>query len=116
MGLILSILTGVLYAAAIYLLLRRSIVKMILGIIFLGNATNVLVFVSGGLTKASPAFIAEGQQVAAEHIADPLPQALILTAIVISFGIIAFSLALMYRFYKITGTDDLDDVTEEDEV
>ncbi|MFP4472117.1 MAG: Na+/H+ antiporter subunit C [Bacteroidales bacterium] len=115
MGLIISIVIGVIYAAGIYLLLRRSIVKLILGIIFLGNATNLVIFVSGGLTKASPAFIEAGQEVAARDIADPLPQALILTAIVIGFGIIAFALALMYRFYKLTGTEDIDQVKETDE-
>lgn len=103
------------YAAGVYLLLRRSIVKMILGIIFLGNATNLVIFVSGGLTKASPAFIKAGETVAAEGVADPLPQALILTAIVIGFGVTAFALALMYRFYKTTGTEDMDEVKEDDE-
>ena len=53
MGLILSILIGVMYAAGVYLLLRRSIVKLILGIIFLGNATNLVIFVSGGLDRKS---------------------------------------------------------------
>lgn len=115
MGLILSILVGVLYAAGVYLLLRRSIVKLILGIIFLGNATNLVIFVSGGLTKASPAFIEAGEKAASAGIADPLPQALILTAIVIGFGVTAFALALMYRFYKTTGTEDLDDVKEAEE-
>lgn len=115
MGLILSILVGVLYAAGVYLLLRRSIVKLILGIIFLGNATNLVIFVSGGLTKASPAFIEAGETAARPEIADPLPQALILTAIVIGFGVTAFALALMYRFYKTTGTEDLDDMKEDRE-
>lgn len=115
MGLIISIVIGVMYASGIYLLLRRSIVKLILGIIFLGNATNLVIFVSGGLTKASPAFIEAGQEVASQDIADPLPQALILTAIVIGFGVTAFALALMYRFYKISGTEDIDEVKETDE-
>ncbi len=114
MGLILSIVIGFMYAAGIYLLLRRSIVKLILGIIFLGNATNLVIFVSGGLTKASPPLIEAGQQVAAGDVADPLPQALILTAIVIGFGVNAFALALMYRFYKTSGTEDIDQITEDD--
>jgi multicomponent Na+:H+ antiporter subunit C len=115
MGLILSILTGVLYAAGVYLLLRRSIVKMILGIIFMSNATNLVIFVSGGLGKTAPSFIEAGETVASAEVADPLPQALILTAIVISFGIISFALALMYRFYQTTGTEDLDQVKEDKE-
>lgn len=115
MGLISSILIGVMYAAGVYLLLRRSIVKLILGIIFLGNATNLVIFVSGGLTKASPAFIEAGGEAAAATMADPLPQALILTAIVIGFGVVSFGLALMYRFYKSSGTEDIDQVREDEE-
>lgn len=114
MGLILSILIGVLYAAGVYLLLRRSIVKMILGIIFMSNATNLVIFVSGGLTKARPAFIEAGNTISASDVADPLPQALILTAIVIGFGVTSFALAMMYRFYKISGTEDLDQVKEDE--
>lgn len=115
MGLILSILIGILYTAGVYLLLRRSIVKMILGIIFIGNATNLVIFVSGGLKKSSPAFIEAGNLIASGEVTDPLPQALILTAIVIGFGITAFALALMYRFYKITGTEDFDQMSEDAE-
>lgn len=101
------------YAAGVYLLLRRSIVKLILGIILLGNATNLLILLAGGLTQNAPAFIEEGSNMASGQVADPLPQALILTAIVIGFGIIAFALALMYRFYQTSGTDDIDQVTED---
>ena len=113
MELILSIVIGVMYAAGAYLLLRRSIVKLILGIIFLGNATNLLILLAGGLTWGSPAFVETGAEVVSPGSADPLPQALILTAIVIGFGVTAFALALMYRFYRISGTDDIDQVTEE---
>ncbi len=113
MGLVLSILIGVMYAAGLYLMLRRSLVKLILGIIFLSNATNLVIFVSGGLTKAKPAFIETGQTMIRGQVSDPLPQALILTAIVIGFGITAFSLALLYRFYKVNETEDLDMVKED---
>jgi len=113
MALVLSILIGVMFAAGAYLMLRRSVVKLILGIIFMSNATNLMIFVSGGLTKAKPAFIETGQSAITDLVADPLPQALILTAIVIGFGITAFSLALLYRFYKLNGTEDLDMVKED---
>ncbi len=112
MELIISIVIGVMYAAGAYLLLRRSIVKLILGIIFLGNATNLLILLAGGLTWGAPAFVEKGAGVVSQGSADPLPQALILTAIVIGFGLTAFALALMYRFYRISGTDDIDQVTE----
>jgi multicomponent Na+:H+ antiporter subunit C len=114
MELVLSIVIGVMYAAGVYLLLRRSIVKLILGIIFLGNATNLLILLAGGLTQAAPAFIQKGSTMTSGEVADPLPQALILTAIVIGFGITAFALALMYRFYLTSGTDDIDQVTEDE--
>ncbi|MBE0637973.1 MAG: Na+/H+ antiporter subunit C [Bacteroidales bacterium] len=113
MELIFSIVIGIMYAAGVYLLLRRSIVKLILGIIFLGNATNLLILLAGGLTSGAPAFIEKGSGMVSGRVADPLPQALILTAIVIGFGITAFALALMYRFYQISGTDDIDQVTED---
>ncbi len=113
MVLILAIVIGVLYAAGVYMLLRRSIVKLILGLIFFSHATNLLVFLSGGLSKVKPPFIAEGEKVAETGSADPMPQALLLTALVIGFGITAYTLVLIYQFYKTTGTDDLDELKEE---
>ncbi|UII30593.1 Na+/H+ antiporter subunit C [Fulvivirga ulvae] len=109
-----AIAIGVLYAVSVYLLLRRSIVKLILGIMLLSNATNLLLFTSGGLSKGQPAFIERGSEAPAPGMADPLPQALILTAIVIGFGIIAFTLVLTYKYYSKTGTEDLDQVKETD--
>jgi multicomponent Na+:H+ antiporter subunit C len=106
-----AILVGILYGAAVYMLLRRNIFKLILGLIFLGHATNLLLFVAGGLTAGKPAFL---RGVAGETAAmsDPLPQALILTAIVIGLGVTAFALTLVYRFYKVTQTVDFDQLSE----
>jgi multicomponent Na+:H+ antiporter subunit C len=115
MEIILSILVGILYAAGVYMLLRRSLVKLILGIIFLSNATNLLIFMAAGLTEGKPAFVAKESAKAAEEMADPLPQALVLTAIVIGFGIVAFTLVLKYKYYKQTGTYDLDQVKQTDQ-
>lgn len=114
MEIILAITIGVLYTVAIYLVLRRNIVKLILGVIFLGNATNLLLFVAGGVTPGNPPFISKDSSVPPADIADPLPQALILTAIVIGFAVIAFTLALTYKYYHITGTEDLDEIKETD--
>ena len=111
MEILLAIVVGLLYAAGVYLLLRRSIVKLILGIMFFSHATNLLIFVVGGLHEGQPQYTANGIAAVANPT-DPLPQALILTAVVIGFGITAFFLALMYRFYQTTGTEDLDDITE----
>lgn len=112
---LLAIVIGVLFAAGVYLLLRRSIVKLILGIMLLSHGTNLLIFVAGGLIKGQPQFT-RGMADAAANPTDPIPQALILTAIVIGFGITAFFLALMYRFYKATGTEDLDELKEGERV
>jgi multicomponent Na+:H+ antiporter subunit C len=108
---LLAILVGVLYGAAVYLLLRRNIFKLILGLIFLGHATNLLIFVAGGLVTGRPSFV-RGLDDEFVGMSDPLPQALILTAIVIGLGVTAFALTLVYRFYKVTKTVDFDQLSE----
>lgn len=105
---LLAVAIGVLFAAAIYLLLRRSVVKLALGLSLLGNAANLLIFVSAGLTRGSPPLVPVGGERPPEPHADPLPQAMILTAIVIGFAVLAFTLALLHRAYQETGSDDLD--------
>ncbi|HWO40805.1 MAG TPA: Na+/H+ antiporter subunit C, partial [Candidatus Eisenbacteria bacterium] len=106
---ILSVVVGGVYAAGLYMMLRRSIVKIIIGLALLGNATNLLIFTSGGLTRAAPPLVPEGQLRPTGELADPLPQALILTAIVIGFGVLAFTMVLAYRVHDTVGTDDLDE-------
>lgn len=115
MEILLAIVIGVLYASAVYLLLRRSLVKLLIGLALLTHATNLLIFVASGLTRGVPPVIGPDAQRPAGAIADPLPQALILTAIVISLGVIAFALALSARVYKVTGTDDLDKLNQGEE-
>ena len=114
MEILMAILTGVLYSAGVYMILRRSIIKFIIGIIFLGNATNLLVFLSAGIVPGKPAFV-DAHTDAAHILTDPLPQALVLTAIVIGFGLVVFVMALKYKFFNITGTDDLDQLKKTDE-
>lgn len=113
MEVILAILTGVIYTAGVYMILRRSMVKFIIGIVFLSNATNLLVFLSAGIVQGKPAFVKGIEENTV--VSDPLPQALVLTAIVIGFGIVAFTLALKYKFFALTGTDDLDKLKKTDE-
>ena len=108
MDTLLAFVVGGLYAAGLYLMMRRNIVKLIIGLSLLGHAANLLIFTAGGLTRAQPPLIPEGANRPVELFADPLPQALILTAIVISFGVLAFALVLSYRAYQMIGTDDLD--------
>jgi multicomponent Na+:H+ antiporter subunit C len=104
---VMAFVVGVLYAGGLYLVMRRSIVKLILGLGLLGHATNLLIFTVGGLTRARAPLIAEGTELAGAA-ANPLPQALILTAIVIGFGVQAFTLVLVHRAIQTVGKDDLD--------
>lgn len=105
---ILAFVIGALFAAGIYMMLRRSLVKLLIGLGLLSHAANLLIFTAAGLNRGAPPVIPAGETVLQPPYADPMPQALILTAIVISFGVMAFALALAYRAYKSVGTDDLD--------
>ena len=114
MEFVLVIVIGVLYTAGLYMMMRRSFVKVIIGLIFLGHAANLLIFTVGRITKGSPPFISASGLITAPY-ADPLPQALILTAIVIGFGVQAFAIVLFKRAYQTAGTDDLDEMKSTDE-
>lgn len=114
MGLLLALITGILYSASIYMMLRRSLAKLIIGLVLLGHASNMAIFTLGRLSKGNPPFIAEGGTEVTGAYADPVPQALILTAIVIGFGIQAFAIVLIKRVYQETGSDDLDDLQTAD--
>ncbi len=105
---LLAFVIGGLYASAVYLMLRRSLVKLVIGLALLSHGANLLIFTIGGLTRTRAPIIAEGDLVPAPPFADPLPQALILTAIVISFGVMAFAVVLLQRTYQAVGSDDLD--------
>lgn len=102
-----ALLIGFLFACAVYGLLRRSLVRVALGLLLLSHAANLLVFTMGGLTPFRPAIIEEGATVLTPPNADPLPQALVLTAIVIGFGLITFVLALIMRAHRSVGSDDI---------
>lgn len=93
---------GVLFAVGIYLLLERSLTRVLLGIVLLGNGVNLLLLAAGGRRGKAPLYVAGTDP--AEY-SDPLPQALILTAIVITFAVTAFMLALIYRSWIISRAD-----------
>ena len=114
MEVIYAVLIGALFAAGMYMLLRRSLVKIIIGLLILGHAANLLIFTAGGLTPGRPPLIADGAKALTQPYADPLPQALILTAIVIGFGVIAFALVLVWKVYAELETDDVDDLRTTD--
>jgi multicomponent Na+:H+ antiporter subunit C len=94
------------FVVAIYLLLSSHLIRMLLGVALLGNAVNLLIFTAGRLTREVPPIIPDELKVPLVATANPLPQALILTAIVISFSFFAFLLVLSYRTYEDLGTDD----------
>lgn len=101
----LIVLVGLFFAAAIYLMLSRHIVRILLGVVLLGNAVNLLLFVAGRVTREIPPVITSGDTLPATA-ANPLPQALILTAIVISFSFFSFLMVLGYRVWQTLRTDD----------
>ncbi|MBN1095096.1 Na(+)/H(+) antiporter subunit C [Blastococcus sp. TML/C7B] len=106
---VLPVIIGGLYAAGVYLLLDRSLTRVLLGVLLLGNATNLLLLSSGGPNGRAPILgYAEP-----EEMTDPMPQALILTAIVITFGISAFLLAIIYRSWRLV-RQEVVGVDEED--
>lgn len=115
MEIVLIILMGLLYAAGIYMLFRRSMVKLLLGIMLLSNGANILIFLLGRITKGRPPVIDEASKIFTDIYADPIPQALILTAIVIGFGIQAFAIVLLKRVYVLINSDDLDDLNTPEE-
>ena len=110
MEVLLAIASGVLYTTGIYLMLRRRLAQLIIGLGLLSNGTNLLIFAAGTLTRSRPPLVSAAERTLEPPYADPVPQALILTAIVIGFGLLAFSLVLAHRVHTTIGTDDVDDV------
>jgi multisubunit Na+/H+ antiporter MnhC subunit len=104
--LMLIIVMAVLYACGVYLMLERSLTRVLLGFLLVGNATNLLIITMAGEPGAAP-IVTEG--ITADDITDPLPQALILTAIVINFGVSAFLMALIYRSWRLAHADAVTD-------
>jgi multicomponent Na+:H+ antiporter subunit C len=90
---------GVMAGAAAYLLMSRNVLRMVLGLLLLGNAANLTIFVAGRLGSSLPPLIT-GDQTTIAVSANPLPQALILTAIVISFSLVAFTVVLLHKAHQ----------------
>ena len=98
---------GVLFATGAYLLMHRSLTKIILGVVMLGNGINVLIVATSSRPGEPPIVGTDGT------ITDPVPQALVLTAIVIGFAIVAFMLALVWRNWTLSGDDQVEDDVED---
>ena len=104
----LALIIGLLVACSVYLMLSRNVLRFIFGLVLLSNAANLTIFTAGRLTRAEPPLVPSGLPAPPELVANALPQALILTAIVIGFGLFAFSLSLVFRTYRELGTLDSD--------
>ena len=105
----LAFVVGVLFATGTYLLLQRTLTRMVIGFLLLGHGANVLLLLASGRAGRAPIVGEDG----GGPIADPLPQAMILTAIVITFGVSAFLLALAYRSWQLTHDDEVEDDLED---
>lgn len=105
---LLALTSGFLFAAGTYLLLQRALTRVVIGIMMLGHGANLLLLASGG-RAGDPPFV-DGD---VAGFSDPLPQALALTAIVITFGVGAFLLTLAYRSWTLTHDDEVEDDIED---
>ena len=108
MDTVLAILVGCFIALGVYLLLSRSLIRMLLGLVVFGNGINLLIFTAGRLTRSVAPIVPAGLGQPEGPIANPLPQALILTAIVIGFAMFSFLLVLAYRAYQSLDADNTD--------
>ncbi|MBW9109599.1 Na(+)/H(+) antiporter subunit C [Microbacterium trichothecenolyticum] len=105
-SLVLIIVMAVLFACGVYAMLERSLTRVLIGFLLLGNATNLLLLIVMGDPGVAPFF---GSAASVDDMSDPLPQALTLTAIVITFAVSAFLLALIYRSWQLGRADTVTD-------
>ncbi len=104
-----AVVLGALYATGFYLLMQRSLMRILLGIVVLGHAANLMLLLAGGPPGRPPML----GDVPPEQMADPFPQAMALTAIVITFALTTFLLALAYRSWVLLGHDEVRDDVED---
>ncbi len=109
MEILLALLTGLLVSAGAYLMMNGGTLPFIFGLTMISNAANMLIFATGRLTYAKPPLVPEADKTIA-GAANALPQALILTAIVIGFGLTVFALCLAYRAAFVLGTTEMDEM------
>jgi len=103
---LLAVLVGAMVASSIYLMLGRDLIRFIFGLVLASNAVNLLILAAGRTGRRPPPLIGVGAEVPAGPVANALPQALILTAVVIGFALLAFVFVLFYRAYQELGTVD----------
>lgn len=108
MNVLMAVVVGVMVASGLYLMMQRRLLRLLLGIALLGNGVNVSIVISAGITPDNPPVIPADRDTPLEPYADPLPQALVLTAIVIGFGVLGFAVALAWRSFHLSRDDDMD--------
>jgi multicomponent Na+:H+ antiporter subunit C len=113
MAVLLAACVAVLVSAGIYLLLKRSLARALFGVVLLSHGANLLVFTLGGPVRGKAPIVPKGDLAPEAIHADPVSQALVLTAIVIGFAVVAFFAVLIERTYRATASEDSDDLTEE---
>lgn len=111
MEIMMAILAGVLFASGVYLILQKEILRIIFGTALISHGAHLFILTMGELNRGAPPILKED----ISAYADPLPQALILTSIVISFGVTSFLLVLAYRTYKTNHTDNMDELRGNDD-
>jgi len=111
-SLTLMIVSGVLITAGVYLMMERSLTRILVGVLLAGNGVNLLFLIASGEPKGAP-FIGTER---GRDISDPLPQAMVLTAIVITLGLTAFVLTMAYRSFQLNGHDEVADDVEDRQI
>ncbi|PRO41576.1 Na(+)/H(+) antiporter subunit C [Bacillus sp. LLTC93] len=111
MEFLMSIIVGIIFMAATYLMLSKSLLRVIVGTAVLSHGVHLLLLTMGGLKKGAPPILKKGLT----SYVDPLPQALILTAIVIAFGVTSFLLVMAFRAFQELRTDDMDQMRGNDQ-
>jgi len=106
MEVLFGVLAGVLMAGGVWLILSRNLLRFLFGLVLISNVANLIIFASGGVTEGSPPLISKAGLL--ENAANSLPQALVLTAIVIGFGLVSFTLTLALRAWQSIGTTDVE--------
>lgn len=112
----LAVVTGIVFSAGVYALLQGHLFRMVVGFVLISNSVNLLIFSSGRLSRGQPPLIAESRTVPSGPVANPLSSALILTSIVITFGLIAYLIMLVFRSIRQLNTlTPIPGAEEEDE-
>lgn len=112
MEILLSWTVGILFAISVYLLLNKNLIRVLFGIILIGTSINLMIFTLGRLSHNQPVFLHHMGEKSLTTYANALPQALILTAIVIGFGVVSYALVLITRSWQDLGTMDSDKLRE----